>query len=135
MRVGLDAFDEIEQFRTQISRVVRHDDAAGRDHGQHHIEILDVVRLPGIDEDEFERAFQLGDFLKRIAVEERDQRIDPGGAEVFRGELDFSRVDLERRQVAAGLPAARALRLPSTAASQSGAGGEFLLPPHNFLRS
>src|SRR5207247_6684067 len=62
-------------------------------------EVADGVAFCGVDKDEVERPFELGDEFKRVASLERHPRLDAGLAQVLLSELGAAFVDFERGQM------------------------------------
>ncbi len=65
-----------------VHDVVGEEQPAGVDAREHHVEELLVVRLPGVQEHEVERALELRDFLERVACDDRDDVGEAGALDV-----------------------------------------------------
>ena len=68
LRVGLDGVNKVLELVTEVGDVVRHDQSSGGNQGQDHLQIADVVLLPGVNEHKLERSVKFGNEFERVAA-------------------------------------------------------------------
>src|SRR2546422_5884027 len=100
-RVGLDRADKVMKLLSQVRNVVRDNHSARRHQGDDQFEIANVVLLPGVNENEFKRPLELGEFFERVAALQGDQGVHARPPEIFLREARPAFVNFQRQQVAA----------------------------------
>ena len=107
-RVILDRGEEVAHLVLLVEHVVREEQAAGREAGQHQVEEGFVVALPRVHEDEIERPVEPRDLLERVPRHDGDDVGEAGRADVRGRDPGARRIELDARQAPAGLAQAEA---------------------------
>jgi hypothetical protein len=103
----VDRLEEVAHLLLLVHDVVTEKQPAGPQPRKHHVEKPLVVALPGVEEDEVERARELRQLLERVPGNDRDDVGEPGAAHVLRRGFRPGRIVFDRGERAAGLPQAK----------------------------
>src|SRR5215203_4360064 len=117
--VRFDRAQEVLHLVAFIDDVVREEQATLGQARVHEIEELLVVRLPRVEEHEVNRPLQLRNLLERIPAHHGDHVVQARAADICLCFPGPHRVELDRRQLAAGLPQAQSYPDRAVAAGRS----------------
>ena len=99
----LDGCKKIAHLLLFVHNVVREEQAAETQPWKREIEETFVVALPGIQKHEIEIARYFRNFLEGIPGYDRDDVSEPGASDVLFGRSSPTGIDLNGRQMTAGL--------------------------------